>query len=173
MLASDAMQAAANLEGQLSAALGVPGAIVWTALLVVLALRARARATTGEPRHQDLPRRLSRRLALAVPLALVAAWALQADLLPTTGTLLVVVPALCLVVATPGRLDAVLGTQGVARGFEARRFEDLEEWRLTGDHLRWRLHGEWTSSPCPAAEHEEWRKLLEERCGATESRFRD
>lgn len=165
--------AATNLEEQLSAALLVPGAIVWTALLVVLALRTRARATTGAARHQDLPRRASRRLALAIPLALVAGWALQAGLLPAAGTLLLVVPALCLVAATPGRLDAILGEQGVARGFEARRFEDLEEWRLTGDHLRWKLHGEWTSSPCPAAEHDAWRRLLEERCGAAESRFRD
>lgn len=164
---------AANLAGQLSVALLVPSAIVWAALCVVLVLRTRSRATTGPPRHQDLPRRLARRLVLAVPLALVAGWALQAGLLPAAGTLLLVVPALCLVVATPGRLDAILGEHGVARGFEARRFEDLEEWRLTGDHLRWKLHGEWTSSPCPAAEHDAWRRLLEERCGAVESRFRD
>jgi hypothetical protein len=164
---------ATNLDAQLSAALFVPSAIVWTALCVVLVLRTRSRATTGSTRHQDLPWRFARRLALAIPLALVAGWALQSGLLPATGTLLLVVPALCLVVAMPGRLDAILGEQGVARGFEARRFEDLEEWRLTGDHLRWKLHGEWTSSPCPAAEHDAWRRLLEARCGAAESRFRD
>jgi hypothetical protein len=166
-------KAATDLDAQLSAALFVPSAIAWLALFAVLVLRARARSTTGPARHVDLPRRISRRLVLAVPLVAVAGWALQAQLLPATALLLVVVPLSCLVAATPGRLDAVLGAQGVARGFEARRFEDLEEWRLTGDHLRWKLHGEWTSSPCPSAEHAEWRSLLDARCGAAESRFRD
>jgi len=53
-----------------------------------------------------------------------------------------------------------------------RRFEDLEEWRLTGDHLRWKLFGEWQACEVPSAESESLRTKLEQLIPDRESRFR-
>jgi hypothetical protein len=81
--------------------------------------------------------------------------------------------ALLLVWTTPSASTAILGTGGVQRGFHARRFESLEEWRLTGDHLRFRLFGEWTSVPCPPAHQAELRAKLLALAPDRESPFQD
>lgn len=81
--------------------------------------------------------------------------------------------ALLLVYTTPTARTAVLGEGGVQRGWHARRFEALEEWRLTGDHLRFRLFGEWTSVPCPPDHQAELRAKLVQLVPERESPFQD
>ena len=143
------------------------------ALVANLALSLRRRAAAGAARHAEAPGRLARRLWLAVPLVAVYAAILVEGSLPPLAAGLVFAAALRLWWTMPGAKDATTGEAGVARGFEARRHEELEEWRLTGDHLRFRLHGEWTSSPCPRDDQPWLRARLEQACPARESRFQD
>ena len=56
--------------------------------------------------------------------------------------------------------DRVCGTEGVRVGWSVRGFAQLEEWRLTGDHLRFRLRGQWTAVPLSVAEQEPIRERL-------------
>ena len=67
----------------------------------------------------------------------------------------------------PSPKDATLGQNGVGRGFEGRAWSELEEWRLTGEHLRFRLHGEWTSAPCPVDDQPRVRAWLVQRLSHT------
>jgi hypothetical protein len=69
----------------------------------------------------------------------------------------------------PSPRESRLGTQGVQRGWDVRRFPQLEEWRLIGDHLRWRLHGEWISTEVPSTKHPELRARLEASAAAREN----
>ena len=152
--------------------------LLWTMALALVTAnlgltlwRARLRRTTGPARLLSMPKRKPRRLYLA-------AIAVVGLLLFTTGlpialppALLVLVAALLLVLRVPGERDSVLGTQGVQYGWHARRFADLEEWRLTGDHLRWRLFGEWVASDAPAALHADLRGQLSAANPERESRF--
>ena len=142
-------------------------------LAVALALRARARATLGPTLAADRPHALVRRATL---LSLdLAAFALVLTLrdLPLPPIALVLALAAAISLLLPGFGDAVLGEHGVQRGFHARRFEELEEWRLTGDHLRFRLHGEWTAVPAPSALHPMLREKLSSTSPTRESRFQD
>ena len=81
--------------------------------------------------------------------------------------------ALPIVLLSPGPEDSLLGQTGVQRGFYSRHFGELEEWRLTGDHLRYRLFGEWTSAPCPAQEQPRLRELLTRTIPERETPFQD
>lgn len=148
-------------------------ALLAAALLANLVLALRRNAATGATRHAELPARMSRRLWLVVPLALLFAAIVVEGSLPPVPAALVVLAAARLWWSMPGDKDAITGEAGAARGFEARRYETLEEWRLTGDHLRFRLHGEWTSSPCPRDDQPWLRARLEQACPERESRFQD
>jgi hypothetical protein len=144
-------------------------------LLVVAAIRARNRRTVGRVLAEERPGRMLRLCGSTALLLLVFAAILAAGpdarVLQFAGLLLV--PALGLVWFGTGFQDAILGDAGVQRGWLSRRFEELEEWRLAGDHLRFRLQGEWTSVPCPLERQAELRAELQRRNPARESPFRD
>lgn len=160
--------------------LSTPRALLWwpllllaAALLANLALSLRRRAAAGVPRHAEAPGRFARRLWFGVPLVAVYGAIAAEGTLPLLPAGLVAAAALRLWWSMPGSKDAATGEAGVARGFEGRRLEELEEWRLTGDHLRFRLHGEWTSAPCPRDDQPWLRARLEQACPGRESRFQD
>jgi hypothetical protein len=119
-----------------------------------------ARRRVGEPRHVAAPSRRKRRLAWTTLFALALAVAASSDV-PDGPALFVLMQALLLVHLLPAAGDSVLGTRGVRSGWEARRFDELEEWLLAGDYLRWRLRGEWLACAAPAALHAELRSRLD------------
>ncbi len=140
------------------------------ALIVVLVVRAKNRRTTGVALHHRCgPRRrrpvvvafLALQLVFALFVGGVELWILCV-LLVATGA--------CLWLQ-PSPRDEVCGADGVQYGWRSRRFEDLEEWRLTGEHLRFRVAGTWLAVGVPSAEHAALRKSLEELCPDRESRF--
>jgi hypothetical protein len=144
-------------------------------LFAVAAIRARNQRTLGRVLAEQRP---GTRLRLAgstlLLLALFAAILLAgpaARVVAFAGLLLV--PSLGLVWFGTGFQDTVLGQTGVQRGWLSRRFEELEEWRLSGEHLRFRLQGEWTSVPCPPERQPELRAELLRLNPARESAFRD
>jgi hypothetical protein len=71
----------------------------------------------------------------------------------------------------PSEADRVLGQAGVRVGYHVRRFAVLEEWRLSGDHLRLRLFGEWTAVRVPPEAMAGLRADLEREAKDRESRF--
>ncbi len=164
---------------QLTAAQAVSMMVMPTLFLVALALfvtqvlRGIARARIGREQVADRSGTRARRMLMTLPALAVMAWILA------SGEVWFLPPALCLgttlllVWVTPGAHDAVLGEAGVQRGWHARRFESLEEWRLAGDHLRFRLFGEWVSVPCPPARQPELRAKLLALVPDRESPFQD
>lgn len=143
-----------------------------TALLLAVAIlfaglaRTRAARRIGAPVAAERP---SRSPLLLVPLAgaLVVVLLSPAEPLPW----LVVLGAVAFHFYSPHREDRVLGSHGIQRGWYSQRFEDVAAWRLTGDHLRVLLRGEWEAVPAPARDHAELRKVLEQRAPGRESRF--
>jgi hypothetical protein len=100
-----------------------------------------------------------------------SAWLARADVpllwsLPTLG-----LAALFLLVS-PSALDRVTGRQGVRRGWYVRGFGELEEWRVTGDHLRFRLRGLWEAVPLARERQAEVEARLRALAPDRESRFK-
>lgn len=154
-----------------------PGLLFLTMLLLVpvslaVALRARrAAAIVGRVLDGEQPGR-ARRLVLqlgALGTALVLAL-LQPELPAVTCAALAVL-GISVAILSPGFGDALCGEDGVQRGWHARRLADLEEWRLTGEHLRFRLFGEWTAVPLAPEHHAAVRARLVAACPERESPF--
>jgi len=152
--------------------------LLWSTLTLLLAASgavlvwdARSRARVGRVLSAERPRRRARLLflaGLAAAAVLVLLGREQVALAPTLGVLALSAVLLAL---SPGFLDSACGEDGVRRGWHARRYEDLEEWRLIGDHLRWKLRGEWLASRLPAERQAELREKLAKLCPDRESRF--
>ncbi len=153
--------------------LSIPPFLLLPALIATMAVDRRARAAAGRTILAERPGLWLRRALLVGPqLVVLGVVLVRGDLPPDGATECLFLGAL-LAWLTPGSADAVLGETGVRRGWSSRRFAELDEWRLTGDHLRFRLEGEWTSVPCPSAQHLRVRALLAESNAAAESRFQD
>jgi len=101
--------------------------------------------------------------------ALAATWSEQGDDSWLWGATLAL--AVGLLLLSPGPHRQRLGERGVQRGWDARRFDELEEWRVSGDHLRFKVDGEWTAARAPAALHAELREKLRRLRPDHESRF--
>ncbi len=137
---------------------------------LVLLLRSKRQAVIGEERFvQRGPRSVSLVLLAAVLAVFFVSLSSPAEGRTLTLTLLVAGAAVLWLQPRPD--DGAFGALGVRYGWSARRFEDLEEWRLTGDHLRFRLRGEWVAVDLPRGEHVAVRALLAGKCGDRESRF--
>lgn len=153
--------------------LALPIVLLLPALIATLAAVKRAQSAVGSVLAAEHPGRWTRRVLLGAPAAALLVYETMSGRLPDELALEALLLAVLVVWVTPGFEDAVLGEYGVQRGWSARRFADLEEWRLTGSHLRFRMHGEWTSVPCPPAEQAWLRETLVAANAAGESRFKD
>ena len=147
--------------------------LVAIGLLVAQVLSGMASVKVGPVIASDRSGTTKRRVAMTLLILAILGWTLLQRGAWPVPVLLCLGTALLLVFATPGVHDAVLGEGGVQRGWHARRFESLEEWRLTGDHLRFRLFGEWTSVPCPPERQGELREKLSKLVPERESPFQD
>jgi hypothetical protein len=140
---------------------------------MALVLVYRARAIVGPVFASDRPRR-ALRLALfaGIPLCVLVMVLVLGDL-PRSAASVCMVLSAWIGLRLPGFQDAICGERGVQRGFHARRYAELEEWRLTGEHLRFRLFGEWTSVPVPPEKQALVRATLVREAGDRESQFKD
>lgn len=147
--------------------------LVSIGLIVAQVLSGFARTKVGPVIAAERSGTLKRRVVMTVLILAILTWILVQPGVWPVPVLLCLGSALLLVFTTPGAHDAVLGEGGVQRGWHARRFESLEEWRLTGDHLRFRLFGEWTSVPCPPEHQFRLRSKLVQLVPDRESPFQD
>lgn len=149
-------------------------ACAWPALglAAAIAARLRARRRLGEALHVEPI--ASRGRALLLVLLLLAGAGLfafaPASLWAPGSTLLAL--ALANAWVAPSLSTRVLGEAGVQSGWCALRLERLEEWRLTGEHLRYRLGEEWLAVACPLTLQARVRAGLERAAPGRESRFR-
>jgi hypothetical protein len=160
--------------GELAALMLLPVLVLTVAALVaaqILALVARLKV--GAQIAADRAQERARRAAITVLAAGLLAWLAFDRQIWLVPALLCLGSALLVAFTAPSASTAVLGSGGVQRGWHARRYAALEEWRLTGDHLRFRLHGEWTSVPCPPARQAEIRAKLTALVPERESPFQD
>ena len=142
-------------------------------LVVAQVLASIARLKVGRVIAADRRVANRRRAVMTIAFVAVFVWVLVEGSLWLTPVALCCGSALLLVFTTPSSKTAILGVGGVQRGWHARRFESLEEWRLTGDHLRFRLFGEWTSVPCPQERQSDLRATLTQLVPDRESPFQD
>lgn len=143
------------------------------ALCFVLAWNARIRKRTGPSIHA-VRRRMGWRYAFLAGIALLGLMCLLTDVplpeakLPAAAVLAF---AAALLAVQPSFADSRCGESGVQVGWHARRFDELVEWRLTGDHLRWRLGSNWIACNLPVNEHARLRERLERLAPGRESPF--
>ena len=123
--------------------------------------RAHNGRKVGRVRILVHPRKLRKILRIAI--AAVAVAVLVAGAVPRPPALSVLALAMLLSFLYPSNRDSAVGEDGVRSGWHARRFGEIEEWRLIGEHLRWRLRGEWVSCVVPVEHHAELRARLDPR----------
>jgi hypothetical protein len=141
-------------------------------LMGVLALRAQSAERLGATLHHAPDGRTARRRSPArVGLALLAVVAVVTPGVSTLFALWVLAGAAALLLLSPSASDTVVGSRGVRAGFLAYPMERLDEWRLTGEHLRWRIGERWYACALPMEHHEETRAYLQALAPERESRF--
>lgn len=91
--------------------------------------------------------------------------------MPLPVDLALLLAAGVLVWLRPGFHDAVTCERGVRSGWDVVPFGEFEEWRLVGDHLRFRWGGEWRAAPLELSRHGSIRPALESAAPGRESRF--
>ncbi|MHC4377364.1 MAG: hypothetical protein ACYS26_12250 [Planctomycetota bacterium] len=161
-----------DLRPDVLLALALAALWVLAGLFGVLRLRSARGARLGDRLGQQTGKPLGRvlilgALAAALVTVVLADWepALQA----VVGGLLVV--AALLTWLRPSSDERECGTEGVRHSWYVIGFREVAEWRLTGEHLRFRLFGEWTAAPLPENEHPRVRQNLESVAADRESRF--
>ena len=148
------------------------GLFVSLSMVTALVWDCRNAMRLGRIIERAQPGRGRRHYALTVLILVGAAIHFLDTGVPLSPALQVLVPAAMLIGLSPGLRDSTLAELGVRSGWYVRQYAELEEWRLTGDHLRWKLHGEWQACAVPADQRDELRTKLESLAGDRESRFR-
>ena len=100
------------------------------------------------------------------------AWVLSLGALPWLPVTLLIGLSLCATGLSFSAGDQACGVDGVRSGVWALSYSDLEEWRLTGEHLRFCYGGVWRAVMIPVELQGPLRSRLEEVSGGSESRFK-
>ena len=134
----------------------LPFLCAWLGLLAGLAAalqaRSRRRWAVGPPLVTERPPLFPRVIAVAW-LALVAVVVAAC----TSGEARALVPLFLVTVLLTGTVflalprGAVVGEQGVSLGWRSAPYSGLQEWRLIGEHLRFRVGGRWHAVAAPAS----------------------
>ncbi len=141
------------------------------ATAVVGAIAVKHRQTVGTLQRKERGSAKLVMIFLPITLALLFTIQFRSDLEINRFLPGLVAVGLCLLLL-PRTGSSVLGAKGVRVGWRSRSFAKMEEWRLTGDHLRVLIAGEWRAVFVPVAEHPELRGRLEAICADRESRFK-
>jgi len=163
----NATQDSLALGAWIAIALGAPA----LALLALSSRRASAKlgALVVKQEPRSTPQTLRWFAVAAAVAALGATWSAQGDEAWLWSATLALASGVLLL--SPGPQRQRLGERGVQRGWDVRSFDELEEWRVSGDHLRFKVNGEWTAASAPAALHAELREKLRRLRPDHESRF--
>jgi hypothetical protein len=154
-----------------AALLGLTIAMLAIALIATVATLWRSRACVGRARVAERASAIVRGALVAVPVVLGVFVVLQRDAATLPAMLAVLAESALICALRPASGDSIYGERGVRSGWHARTFERLEEWRLAGEHLRWRLGSEWFACRVPVEMQPELRAKLLALAPERESRF--
>lgn len=160
------------MDPQSTGMLVLTSMLLSTVTLFVVVREAHGTLSLGRIVTRVRPGRQRRWLAVAAMAAVVGATAVGDLGVEVSLAFSVLSAAAVMLLFTSGLRDTVFAEHGVRSGWFVRRFKDLEEWRLTGDHLRWKLFGEWQACEVPLAQQADLRARLEQLIPDRESRFR-
>jgi len=145
--------------------------VSWGLLVVFVAWTTRE-SKVGPLLHRVREPRTYRTALLAVHTGLFVV-TVAADEFPSALGGLTLAMAALLTVLAPGTDDQACGENGVSRGWFGLRYDELEEWRLSGQHLRFRMFGEWTAVEVPSEKRGRVRAILARVARDAESRYRE
>ena len=161
-----------DLRPDVLLALALSALWVGGGIAAILRMRAARSARMGDRLGYQSGKPLGRLLVyvlLAAALIAVVVSDIDPNLQVALGMLLAAATAMTYF--RPSAADRECGTDGVRHSWYVVGFGDVAEWRLTGEHLRFRLFGEWTAAPLPESEHPRVRQSLESVAADRESRF--
>jgi hypothetical protein len=144
-------------------------ALAAVGLTAALFVRVRAPRVLGTVLDRGRTRPFGRLAALALLVGAGVALATVEDAPPRGWVALGLSAAF--MVLRPAFDERVCGSEGVRRGWWLVRFEDLEQWRLIGEHLRFQLFGEWDAVPLAPAHQAAVRERLVAAAPGRESAF--
>ena len=155
------------------------GALLWLtqlmlagALLATVATLWRSRGCVGRALVAERASALVRCAWIGLPVAIAVFAVLTRGEVPLPATLGVLAGSALLCALRPAFADSVYGERGVRSGWHARSFERIEEWRLAGEHLRWKLGSEWFACRVPVEMQPALREKLTALAPERESRFK-
>ena len=160
------------MDSQSTGLLVLTSILLSATTLVAVLRETHGTLTLGRVIKRVRPGRRRRWLAVAGMGLIIGGIAIGPTEVPLAFAFSLLSTAALMLLFTSGLRDSTLAENGVRAGWFVRRYEDLEEWRLTGDHLRWKLLGEWQACEVPPAECESLRTKLEQLIPDRESRFR-
>ncbi len=143
---------------------------VGLALGLAVHLRARHAELVGSVLHEQLAPRKARTLGLVL-MGAAAVIGLLVEFQIGIFAVVLLTPAAAAWWLAPAAEDQRCGVSGVQYGWSSRSLEQLELWRLTGDHLRFRLNGLWVAVALPRALHAQVRERLESMGAGRESEY--
>lgn len=145
----------------------------FAAAIVVLADRRREKRAIGDVLEEQRDWGALRIAGMAgLAGGMLLAW-MGRDIVPATWSLPLLLVVAFVQVYRPDFSDRVTGSDGLRYGWYVRRLDELEEWRLTGEHLRFRLFGIWRAVSLSEERHEAYRTRLMELVPDRESAFRE
>ena len=158
-------------------------ATVWTPLFVLagtgLLACSVAALTVASRSRQALGTRLSvkntdrgRRFLVVIALAAASFWLSRHLGFHDPIVIGVLVLACVSLLLRPSHALEVCGAEGVQRGWTVRAFSELEEWRLVGDHLRFRVGERWLAIELPRELFDPTLAALRARAPERESPFK-
>ncbi|MFT4542471.1 MAG: hypothetical protein ACI841_000071 [Planctomycetota bacterium] len=146
--------------------------VILIGLTIVVRMRVRRDPKVGKPIRVRLDSAGFKPVLFALEVGLLIV-VLTSEDFPTLQAMMTLFGAMLLTGFAPGSEDSAYGERGVFRGWYGRTYEELEEWRLTGEHLRYRLFGEWTSVEVPRPKVAQLRQILQRVAPETESSFQE
>lgn len=110
-------------------------------------------------------------LLCCLGLLMTGAWMIPEIGEPYVAAGALIILSVAAVILAQSQRGGACGTEGVRSGSWSHSYGALDEWRLTGDHLRFRRGAVWRAVSLPTSLHEDVRGRLEELAAGRESRF--
>lgn len=123
-------------------------------LVAAVTVRRQARLYVGALLHRESPAVVAQaRIAALIGVGAALSWSLASGEVPLALSLPTLALTSLLVWLQPAAGTGRIGRFGVQKGWRVHGYNELEEWRLAGEHLRFRVDERWYALDLPAAKH--------------------
>jgi hypothetical protein len=140
--------------------------VVWVALgagiAAAVSVRRQANLYVGEDLHRESSAGVVQaRIAALAGVGLALSFALAAGELPLALSLPTLALTVLLLWLSPSAATGRIGRFGVQRAWDVHGYNELQEWRLAGEHFRFRVDDRWFAVALPASKHAQLEAELE------------